>query len=111
MGRKVDLQGFDAAMEEQRAKARASWAGSGESKDARIWFELAEANGSTEFLGYDTETAEGQILALVKDGAAIDSAAEGQQVQIVVNQTPFYAEAAARSAMLASSAPIPAWPR
>jgi len=92
MGRKVDLQGFDAAMEEQRAKARASWAGSGEAKDARIWFELAEANGSTEFLGYDTETAEGQILALVKDGAAIDSAAEGQQVQIVVNQTPFYAE-------------------
>ena len=92
MGRKVDVAGFDAAMEEQRSKARASWAGSGEAKDARIWFELAEANGSTEFLGYDTETAEGQILALVKDGAAIDTAAEGTQVQIVVNQTPFYAE-------------------
>ena len=92
MGRKVDTLGFDAAMEEQRTKARASWSGSGEAKDARIWFELAEANGSTEFLGYDTETAEGQILALVQDGAAIDTAAEGAQVQIVVNQTPFYAE-------------------
>ena len=92
MGRKVDTLGFDAAMEEQRTKARASWSGSGEAEDARIWFELAEANGSTEFLGYDTETAEGQILALVQDGAAIDTAAEGAQVQIVVNQTPFYAE-------------------
>ncbi|RID93402.1 alanine--tRNA ligase [Gemmobacter lutimaris] len=91
-GRAVDVAGFDVAMEEQRAKARASWAGSGEAKDAAIWFELAEAHGTTEFLGYDTETAEGQILALVKDGAAIGDAAQGATVQIVVNQTPFYAE-------------------
>ncbi|OJY26247.1 MAG: alanine--tRNA ligase [Rhodobacterales bacterium 65-51] len=91
-GRAVDVAGFDVAMEEQRAKARASWAGSGEAKDAAIWFELAEAHGTTEFLGYDTETAEGQILALVKDGAAIGDAAQGAAVQIVVNQTPFYAE-------------------
>jgi len=91
-GRAVDVAGFDVAMEEQRAKARASWAGSGEARDAVIWFELAEAHGTTEFLGYDTETAEGQILALVKDGAAIGDAAQGAAVQIVVNQTPFYAE-------------------
>ncbi|GHC32762.1 alanine--tRNA ligase [Gemmobacter nanjingensis] len=91
-GRAVDVAGFDVAMEEQRAKARASWAGSGEARDAAIWFELAEAHGTTEFLGYDTETAEGQILALVKDGAAIGDAAQGAAVQIVVNQTPFYAE-------------------
>jgi len=91
-GRAVDVAGFDAAMEEQKAKARASWAGSGEAKDARIWFEIAEAKGVTEFLGYDTETAEGVVLDLVRDGAAIDAAATGEAVQIVVNQTPFYAE-------------------
>ncbi|MBL4918869.1 alanine--tRNA ligase [Szabonella alba] len=91
-GRSVDTDGFDAAMAEQKAKARASWAGSGETSDAAIWFDLAEAEGATEFLGYDTETAEGQILALVRDGAEIAAAKAGEPVQIVLNQTPFYAE-------------------
>ena len=89
-GRTVDTAGFDAAMEAQKAKARASWSGSGEAKDARIWFEIAESRGVTEFLGYDTETAEGQILALVVDGAEVAEATGS--VQIVVNQTPFYGE-------------------
>lgn len=81
-------------MEEQRKKARAAWSGSGEAKDAGIWFELAEKHGATEFLGYDGEVAEGQILALVKDGASIGSSddAQGAVVNIIVNQTPFYAE-------------------
>ncbi len=92
-GRTVDVAGFDHAMAGQRAKARAAWAGSGETKDAQIWFDLAEKHGATEFLGYDTETAEGQILALVADGAEVGSAGTGDRVQIVVNQTPFYAEA------------------
>ena len=92
MGRCVDIAGFDAAMAEQRAKARASWAGSGETRDAAIWFDLCEAHGATEFLGYDTEIAEGEIIALVRDGAEIDGAGAGDKVQIVVNQTPFYAE-------------------
>jgi len=91
-GLAVDVAGFDAAMAEQKAKARASWSGSGEAKDARIWFELAEEHGATEFLGYDTETAEGVITALVRDGAGIASATTGESVQIVVNQTPFYGE-------------------
>ena len=91
-GLSVDVAGFDAAMEEQRTKARASWTGSGESRDATIWFELAQDKGVTEFLGYDTETAEGQILALVQNGAEIGAAEAGQSVQIVVNQTPFYGE-------------------
>ncbi|RWR32746.1 alanine--tRNA ligase [Sinirhodobacter populi] len=89
-GRTVDTNGFDAAMAEQKAKARASWAGSGETKDAKIWFEIATDKGVTEFLGYDTEAAEGQILALVEDGKPVKTA-KGK-VQIVVNQTPFYAE-------------------
>ena len=92
-GRTVDVAGFDHAMQEQRAKARAAWAGSGETKDAAIWYDLAERHGATEFLGYDTETAEGQVVALVADGAEIGAAATGAKVQIVVNQTPFYAEA------------------
>ncbi|WP_347267506.1 alanine--tRNA ligase [Paracoccus sp. (in: a-proteobacteria)] len=91
-GRAVATAGFDAAMAEQKAKARAAWAGSGETRDAAIWFDLAEQHGVTEFLGYDSEISEGQILALVQDGAAVETAGEGQQVQIVVNQTPFYGE-------------------
>ncbi|MGL4309938.1 MAG: alanine--tRNA ligase [Paracoccaceae bacterium] len=91
-GREVDVAGFDAAMAEQKAKARAAWAGTGETSDAAIWFDLAEANGATEFLGYDTETAEGQVLALVQSGAGVDAVSAGDKVQIVVNQTPFYAE-------------------
>ena len=91
-GREVDVQGFDAAMAEQKAKARAAWAGTGAAGDAKIWFDLAEEHGVTEFLGYDTETAEGVITALVRDGSSIGQASEGEAVQIVVNQTPFYAE-------------------
>jgi len=91
-GRGVDVAGFEAAMAEQKAKARAAWAGSGETKEAAIWFDLAEAHGATEFLGYDTESAEEQLLALVRDGAAVEGAGAGETVQVVVNQTPFYAE-------------------
>ncbi|MGF6860874.1 alanyl-tRNA synthetase [Rhodobacteraceae bacterium MBR-64] len=91
-GRSVDIAGFEAAMAEQKTRARAAWSGSGETADAAIWFDLAEAHGATEFLGYDTEQAEGQVLALVRDGAGVASAKAGESVQIVVNQTPFYAE-------------------
>lgn len=91
-GRAVDTVGFEAAMAEQKAKARASWAGSGDTKDATIWFDLAEAHGASEFLGYDTEAAEGQILALVSSGNEAAKASKGETVQIILNQTPFYAE-------------------
>ena len=91
-GRAVEVAGFDAAMAEQRTKARAAWTGSGETRDAAIWFDLAERHGATEFLGYDTEQAEGVILSLVIDGAEADSATDGDKVQIVLNQSPFYAE-------------------
>jgi alanyl-tRNA synthetase len=93
MGRAVDIDGFDAAMAAQKAQARAAWAGSGETAEAAIWFDLAETHGATEFLGYDTERAEGEIRALVRDGAAQDTAKAGETIAVVVNQTPFYAEA------------------
>src|SRR5690554_6912708 len=73
-GRAVDTEGFDTAMAEQKAKARASWSGSGEAADQTIWFELADAHGGTEFLGYDTESAEAQVLALVVDGQTVETA-------------------------------------
>ncbi|MGB7268861.1 MAG: alanine--tRNA ligase [Albidovulum sp.] len=92
MGRSVDTAGFDAAMAEQKAKARAAWSGSGETKDAAIWFDLAQLHGVSEFLGYDTETAEGEVLALVEGASEVPEARQGAKVQIVVNQTPFYAE-------------------
>ena len=91
-GRGVDTDGFDAAMAEQKAKARAAWAGSGEAVDATVWFDVADASGTTDFLGYETETAEGQIVAIVHDGALADSAETGATVQVALNQTPFYAE-------------------
>ncbi|WP_112323840.1 alanine--tRNA ligase [Oceanibium sediminis] len=92
-GRDVDTAGFDAAMAEQKAKARAAWAGSGEQADDSVWFDIAERAGSTEFLGYDTEAAEGQIVALVSNGAELERVEAGAPVEVVLNQTPFYAEA------------------
>ncbi len=91
-GRAVDTEGFDTAMAEQKAKARAAWAGSGEAADATVWFDVAEKNGPTEFLGYETETAEGQIKALVMEGVLTELAREGDSIQVAFNQTPFYAE-------------------
>jgi len=88
----VDIAGFTDAMERQKAEARSHWAGSGDKATETVWFELKEKFGATEFLGYDTETAEGVVQAIVKDGKSVDAAAEGETVQIVVNQTPFYGE-------------------
>ncbi|MGY6549605.1 MAG: alanine--tRNA ligase [Roseinatronobacter sp.] len=89
-GRAVDVAGFEAAMAEQKARARASWSGSGEAADAAIWFDLADRHGATEFLGYDMESAEGQILALITDGTEVETASG--EVTILTNQTPFYGE-------------------
>ncbi|THV24979.1 alanine--tRNA ligase [Peteryoungia ipomoeae] len=88
----VDLTGFNDAMQRQKAEARASWAGSGDKAQETVWFELKEKFGATEFLGYTSETAEGQILALVQDGKLVERADAGAEVQVVVNQTPFYGE-------------------
>ena len=88
----VDLAGFETAMAKQRANARAAWAGSGEAATDTLWFDLREELGPTEFLGYDTENAEGIILAVVKDGQRAQAAKAGETVRILTNQTPFYAE-------------------
>ena len=91
-GRAVDLAGFEAAMEQQRARARAAWAGSGEAATESVWFDIRQRVGATEFLGYSTETAEGEIVAIASDGAPVERAAAGTEVAVVLNQTPFYAE-------------------
>ncbi|HEX3505014.1 MAG TPA: alanine--tRNA ligase [Xanthobacteraceae bacterium] len=88
----VDLAAFTDAMEQQRAKARASWAGSGEAADEAVWFALREKNGATEFLGYETESAEGEVVALVKDGKEVATLKKGESGAVVLNQTPFYGE-------------------
>jgi alanyl-tRNA synthetase len=88
----VDIASFTDAMEKQKAKARASWSGSGDIASENIWFPLREKLGATEFLGYETESAEGVVSALVKDGANADSLKAGETGSIVLNQTPFYAE-------------------
>src|ERR1043165_4689447 len=91
-GLSVAQASFTDAMEKQKEKARASWAGSGEAATEAIWFPLREKLGATEFLGYDTESAEGVVSALVKDGKETDSLKAGETGSIVLNQTPFYAE-------------------
>lgn len=91
-GMSVDIDGFDTAMAAQKTKARAAWSGSGEMADDTIWFDVLDAHGATDFLGYDTERAEGQIVSLVSNGAQVETSAHGTSVQLVLNQTPFYAE-------------------
>ncbi len=88
----VDLAGFDRAMTRQREEARRAWAGSGEAATEAVWFQVREDVGATEFLGYDTESAEGKVLAIVVDGRRVAEAGAGQAVAIVCNQTPFYGE-------------------
>jgi alanyl-tRNA synthetase len=90
--RSVDVAGFNAAMERQRREARKAWAGSGEAATEGIWFEIKERVGASEFLGYDTEAAEGKIVALLRDGKEVPEVRAGEAVQVLVNQTPFYAE-------------------
>jgi alanyl-tRNA synthetase len=91
-GISVDTAAFNTAMERQKAEARAHWSGSGDSATEVVWFELREKHGATEFLGYDTESAEGVVQAIVKDGSRVDAANAGDAIQVIVNQTPFYAE-------------------
>jgi alanyl-tRNA synthetase len=88
----VDVDGFNLAMDRQRAEARKAWAGSGEAATGAHWFEVLDAVGPTEFLGYHTDGAEAQIVALLVDGKRVQSADEGATVEVVCNQTPFYAE-------------------
>ncbi|HVF94027.1 MAG TPA: alanine--tRNA ligase [Sphingomonas sp.] len=88
----VDRAGFDTAMAEQKRAARAAWKGSGAKASDDLWFDIAEQSGSTEFTGYAADTGEGEVVALVRDGARVDRAAVGDTISIVVNQTPFYGE-------------------
>ena len=91
-GLEVDREGFDAAMAQQKAAARAAWRGSGERASDDLWFDLAEEFGSTEFTGYSGDQGEGVVLAIVKDGQRVETAEIGDTVDVVPNQTPFYGE-------------------
>ena len=88
----VDRAGFDSAMAEQKAAARAAWKGSGEKASDDVWFDIAETTGSTEFIGYASTVGEGEVLALVRDGARVEGASVGDSIIIITNQTPFYGE-------------------
>ncbi len=88
----VDTKAFSAAMERQKEDARRAWKGSGEAATETVWFEVRERTGATEFLGYGTETAEGEIVALVKDGKETEALKAGETGALVLNQTPFYGE-------------------
>ena len=91
-GNSVEIAGFNAAMDRQRAEARKSWSGSGDAADEAVWFDIRERSGATEFLGYTTITADAQVVAIVMDGKSVEVAETGAEVAVVVNQTPFYGE-------------------
>ncbi|MDC0033782.1 alanine--tRNA ligase [Alphaproteobacteria bacterium] len=91
-GRAVDTDGFNNAMQRQREDARKAWAGSGDASEDGVWFDIRERLGATEFLGYATEVAEGQVVAIVKQGSECDVANNGEEIAVIVNQTPFYGE-------------------
>ncbi len=88
----VDVEGFDQEMTLQRERARESWSGSGDKKLDRVWFELQNKIRTTEFLGYTTRQAQAKVVALVVDGSESDFADGNSVVDVVFNQTPFYAE-------------------
>jgi alanyl-tRNA synthetase len=88
----VNVASFSDAMERQREKARASWAGSGEAADEAVWFTLHDRHGGTDFLGYETETAAGVVVALLRDGKEVPALQKGESGAVILNQTPFYAE-------------------
>ena len=91
-GRVVDEAGFDTAMQRQRVAARKAWSGSGEAATENVWFDVLDNAGASEFLGYDTETAEGIVAAILLDGKPVERLNAGESGMIVANQTPFYAE-------------------
>ena len=88
----VDRAGFDVAMDQQKAMARAAWKGSGAKASDDVWFDIAERVGSTEFTGYTATEGEGQVVALVNDGIEVQSAVASDTVTVITNQTPFYGE-------------------
>ncbi|HKP26580.1 MAG TPA: alanine--tRNA ligase, partial [Dongiaceae bacterium] len=91
-GIEVDVDGFNVELEKQRERSRAAWAGSGEAATEKVWFDLRQRLGATEFFGYSTEQAEGQVIALLKNGAEVTSAKAGDEIALIANQTPFYGE-------------------
>jgi alanyl-tRNA synthetase len=96
-GMGVDRGGFDEAMAQQKAAARAAWKGSGEAASGEVWFDIAEREGATEFTGYNATSGEGSVVALVMDGKEVSEAGEGAEVAILTNQTPFYGESGGQS--------------
>jgi alanyl-tRNA synthetase len=88
----VDKAGFDAAMAQQKAAARAAWKGSGDKASDDIWFDIAERHGATEFIGYASDEGEGEVVAIVRDGAEVAALSAGESGIILTNQTPFYGE-------------------
>ncbi|MDR6181882.1 alanine--tRNA ligase [Asaia bogorensis] len=91
-GRTVDVAGFEAAMAEQRARARAAWVGSGDAAAETIWFDARERFGASEFLGYSSEKADAEVVLVAKAGIESESASPGDEIAILLNQTPFYGE-------------------
>jgi alanyl-tRNA synthetase len=91
-GMTVEVEGFNAAMERQRAEARAAWAGSGEAATEAVWFAIREAQGATEFVGYTSPLTQGKVVAIVQDGKTVERATAGSEVAVITNQTCFYGE-------------------
>ena len=91
-GRSVDIKAFNNSMEEQRQLARQAWSGSGEAATDDVWFDVNDISGASEFLGYETDVAEGVIASIIVKNEIVNRAEIGDEVALVLNQTPFYGE-------------------
>ena len=89
---KVDSNSFEKEMEKSKALARANWKGSGDKSVEERWFKIREELKPTEFLGYEFDKAEGVVLKISKDNKFVDTASNGDKIEIITNQTPFYGE-------------------
>lgn len=91
-GKTVDTKGFEAAMDQQKAEARKAWAGSGESKTDRIWFDIRQKLPPTTFVGYTACSAQSPIAVILKEGQEVNQASAGDQITVLTAETPFYGE-------------------
>jgi len=87
----VDVDGFNACMEKQKAEARKNWAGSGDEGVAKVWYGIQDKCGASEFLGYNTLKSDAEVKALVQNNNEVNEVTSGT-FELVANQTPFYGE-------------------
>ena len=88
----VDIRGFNQSLEDQKSRARSSWSGSGDKSTEKIWFNLSNKINKTEFIGYENNVSQAEVLSIISNSVEVDQISKNQQGCIILNQSVFYAE-------------------